>query len=100
MTHIRSDRGRPAGRAARDDWRQRQLYAALLGPPEPELTCDECFEQLDRYVEVALAGADPDRAVPGMAAHLVGCPACGDDHDSLLAYVRHVGEHASPPPPA
>lgn len=64
------------------------LIAALLGPAGPELTCEECFEQLDRYVDVQLAGADPDRAVPGMREHLVGCPACADDHESLLDYVR------------
>jgi hypothetical protein len=38
------------------------LIAALLGPAGPELTCEDCFEQLDRYVDLALAGADPDRA--------------------------------------
>lgn len=65
-----------------------ELIAALLGPPGPELTCEECFEQLDRYVDVELAGADPDRAVPGMRAHLIGCPACADDHESLLDFVR------------
>jgi hypothetical protein len=70
---------------------RRRLIAALLGPDEPELTCEECFEQLDRYVEVAVAGADPDTAVPGMRAHLVGCPACSEDHESLLAYVRRAG---------
>ena len=74
-----------------------RLIAALLGPPGPELTCEECFEQLDRYVDVALAGADPDEAVPGMRAHLIGCPACSEDHDSLLEYVRHA---ATPPPAA
>ena len=66
---------------------QRRLIAALLGPAEPELTCEECFEHLDRYVDTALAGADPDRAVPGMRAHLVGCPACSEDHDSLVAFI-------------
>jgi hypothetical protein len=76
------------------------LIVALLGPAGPELTCEDCFEQLDRYVDLALAGADPDRAVPGMRAHLVGCPACRDDHDSLLSYVRHVGPDATPPPAA
>jgi hypothetical protein len=74
------------------------LIAALLGPAGPELTCEDCFEQLDRYVDLALAGAEPDRAVPGMRAHLIGCPACRDDHDSLLSYVKHAG--ADTPPPA
>ena len=31
-----------------------ELLARLLGPAGPELTCDECFEQLDRYVELEL----------------------------------------------
>lgn len=75
---------------------RRCLIAALLGPGEPELTCEECFDQLDRYVEVAVAGADPDRAVPGMRAHLIGCPACRDDHESLLEYVGRAGDDGSP----
>jgi hypothetical protein len=57
----------------------------LLGPAEPEVGCDECFEQLDRYVELELAGADADAAVPGLRAHLVGCPACREEHESLRA---------------
>ena len=68
-----------------------ELIAALLGPAEAELTCAECFEYLDRYVDVALAGGDPDAAVPGMHAHLIGCPACREDHESLLEYVRRAG---------
>jgi len=60
---------------------------ALLGPKGPELTCEECFDHLDRFVELELSGVDPEVGVPGMRAHLAGCPACADDHASLLAYV-------------
>ena len=60
---------------------------ALLGPQGPELTCEECFDHLDRFVDLELSGADPEAAVPGMRAHLAGCPACADDHASLLAFV-------------
>jgi hypothetical protein len=63
------------------------MLARLLGPGLPEVTCDECFEHLDRYVEVELAGGDADVAVPGLGAHLDGCPACREEHDSLLAFV-------------
>jgi hypothetical protein len=59
----------------------------VLGPAGPELTCEECFEHLDRHVELTLAGADAETAVPGMAAHLEGCPACHEDHESLMALV-------------
>ena len=58
---------------------------SLLGPEGPEVTCDECFERLDEYVELELAGLDAERRIPGMRAHLEGCSACREDHDSLLA---------------
>jgi predicted anti-sigma-YlaC factor YlaD len=61
------------------------LIARLLGPPGPEVTCETCFEELDRYVELELAGKDAEAAVPGMRAHLQGCPACREEHDSLVA---------------
>jgi hypothetical protein len=64
-----------------------QRLHRVLGPAGPELTCEACFEQLDHHVELALAGADADAAVPGMRAHLEGCPACQEDHASLMALV-------------
>jgi hypothetical protein len=64
------------------------IIARLLGPSEPEVGCDECFAELDRYVELEVAGADADAAVPGLRAHFDGCPACREEHDSLLELVR------------
>jgi hypothetical protein len=66
----------------------RGLLRALLGPQGPELTCDECFAQLDRYVELELSGVDADAAIPGMRAHLEGCRACDEDHQSLRALLQ------------
>jgi hypothetical protein len=66
----------------------RSRLGRVLGPAGPELTCDQCFEHLDRYVELELAGRDADAAVPGMRAHLEGCPACGEDHESLTALLN------------
>ena len=63
----------------------------LLGPDGPEVTCEACFEHLDEYVELELAGEDAEARVPGMRAHLQGCPACHEDHESLLALVALDG---------
>jgi anti-sigma factor RsiW len=62
-----------------------RLVEGLLGPDGPELTCDECFRELDRYVELELADEAADARVPGMAEHLQGCPACAEEHASLVA---------------
>ncbi len=60
----------------------------LVGPAGPELSCEECFEVLDAYVERELADAGAEAAMPAMRAHLQGCSACREDHDSLLAVLR------------
>jgi hypothetical protein len=65
----------------------KQALGRLLGPAGPEVGCDECFEQLDRYVELELAGEDADTAIPGLRAHLDGCPACREEYESLRALV-------------
>jgi len=70
---------------------------ALLGMEGPDVGCDGCFELLDEYVEAEVAGAHAAAAFPGMAQHLVCCPACDEEAVSLAAL------HARPPsvrPPA
>jgi len=72
-----------------------RLLARLTGPSGPELSCEQCFEELDRYVELELAGLGADAAVPGMRAHLEGCSACEEDHESLRALLlRDAGQGA------
>jgi hypothetical protein len=63
----------------------------LLGPTGFEVTCEQCFELLDQYVELELAGADADERLPGLRTHLQGCPACREDHESLRALVAADG---------
>jgi hypothetical protein len=69
----------PTGRRRGDG----ELLDALLGPGAHELGCDECFAELDRYVELELARREVDDLVPGMRAHLAGCPACAEEYRSL-----------------
>jgi anti-sigma factor RsiW len=79
-----------------NDQRLSPVLHRLLGPGRPEVTCEVCFEELDRYVDLELSGADAETAVPGMRAHLQGCPACAEEHASLTALLTH-GETPSHP---
>lgn len=73
-----------------------ELIARMLGPEGPELTCEECFDRLDEYVEAELAqgAGSAEQLIPGMRAHLHGCPACEEDHESLLAYMKRDSQGA------
>ena len=75
--------------------KQSSALERMLGPTGYEVGCDECFERLDEFVELELAGLDADARIPGLGAHLEGCPACREDHDALHALLvveRRTGE--------
>lgn len=69
-----------------------EMLGRVLGPGAPELTCEQCFDELDRYVEMTLAGEPADERIPGMRAHLEGCPACAEDFRSLRDLVGREGD--------
>jgi hypothetical protein len=67
----------------------RAAVAEVLTPHQREvlLTVVAGRVPLDRYVELELAGEDPDAHLPGLRAHLAGCLACREEHESLRALV-------------
>ena len=69
------------------DQRTDTTIRRLLGPAEPEVLCEECFEKLDQYVDLELRGGAADEAIPGMRPHLDGCPACHEEYLGLRELV-------------
>jgi hypothetical protein len=55
--------------------------ASLLADTSPYLSCDDCFAQMDVYVE--RRRADPQHVDPAMEAHLAGCGACAEEVATL-----------------
>jgi len=63
-----------------------EAIARLLTDTEPYLSCDDCFKQIDRYVERRLA--EPNYDDPLMEAHLTGCGACAEEARTLAELLR------------
>ena len=78
---------------ARSDYRHSMLER-LLGPTGPEVSCEQCFELLDEYVDLELSSGDAEARVPDLRNHLDGCPACREDYESLREFV--AARHPSP----
>jgi DNA-directed RNA polymerase specialized sigma24 family protein len=86
-----------ATKARRMAWRDRELprppedWVAMADPDgRPEAAAEHA--EPDRYVELELAGQDPDVQLPGLGAHLAGCPACREEHESLRALLAAEGD--------
>lgn len=63
---------------------------ALLRDTTPWLSCEDCFERMDSYVEAVRR--DPGYLDQAMSTHLRGCSACDEEAQSLLALVTEGSE--------
>lgn len=62
-----------------------QAARSLTLDTEPYLSCDDCFDLVDGYVEALLS--DPGHDLPAMRIHLAGCAACAEEARSLIGFV-------------
>jgi hypothetical protein len=65
------------------------LASSSLTQPMPSSWWPGSFEKLDEYVELELQGTHAEDRIPGMRAHLEGCPACHEEYASLRELVQN-----------
>ena len=66
----------------------KQMVREIITTRPDEIGCDKCFEQLDRFVEMTLAGKNAAEAMPLVQDHLERCPDCREEFEALLAALR------------
>lgn len=55
---------------------------------DEELSCDEVFELLDQYAEMALRGEDVSAFMPQVKHHLDLCGECNEEYEALLKMLQ------------
>lgn len=66
----------------------KRLVRAILTVHEDEIGCGDCFEEVDRFVEMTLAGKNAAEAMPLVADHLQRCRDCREEYEALLHVLR------------
>lgn len=64
------------------------LIKMSLASREREINCEECGNELDRYVDLLLEGEDPTRLMPLIEQHLSVCSCCHSEYEALLLAVK------------
>jgi hypothetical protein len=68
----------------------KQLVRNILSTRPDEIGCDKCLEQLDRFVEMELAGKNAAEVMPLVQDHLERCRDCREEFEALLKALRYV----------
>lgn len=66
----------------------RQMAGGIMTTRPDEIGCAECFEQMDQFVEINLAGKDPAEAMPLVQDHLNRCSDCREEFEALLVALQ------------
>ncbi len=66
------------------------LVRLIITTRPDEIGCDECLEEVDRFVEIKLAGLDAAEAMPLVQDHLDKCRDCREEFEALLRALRTI----------
>ena len=66
------------------------LLQSALTTEEYEINCLECFDLLDQYADVIIAGADPSEILPAVRQHLNNCPNCTHEFEALMLMLQEA----------
>jgi hypothetical protein len=61
---------------------------------DEEISCDECFDQVSRFVELEISSQNAVAQMPQIKQHLDQCRACRDEYEALrdLRLLEEKGE--------
>ncbi len=62
----------------------KKMIKAVAMTASEEIGCDECFDKLNEFAEMKLAGKSPETAMPLVADHLEKCGECREEYRALL----------------
>lgn len=66
----------------------RRILESVADVRSDEICCGECYDHLDRFAELTLAGRSTAEAMPLIEDHMAKCGCCRTEFEALLAALR------------
>jgi hypothetical protein len=66
----------------------KRVVRGIVTAHPDEIGCTACFERLDEFVDLTLAGKDAATALPLVNDHLQRCANCHEEFEALLEAVK------------
>ena len=73
----------------------KKMILILTNTNTDEISCDECFDEIDRFAEIELVGKSAAEAMPLVRDHLERCLDCREEYEALIAALKIYGSSRS-----
>ncbi len=70
----------------------REMMRSIHMTHQHELTCGECYSEVDRFAEMELTGKNPGEAMPLVQQHLERCGNCKEEYEALLKALQAMAD--------
>ena len=70
----------------------KKVLKTLAITQEEEMTCGECYEEIDQYVEMLREGKTAAEVMPLVKHHITLCPPCREEFEALLEALKASDE--------
>ena len=70
----------------------KKMVRSIAATKPDEIGCEECFEQVDQFVDLKLQGKNAAEALPLVQDHLDRCNGCREEFEALLDCIRATVE--------
>jgi hypothetical protein len=65
-----------------------KMARGIMSTRPDEIGCEECFAEMDQFVELTLVGKNAAEAMPLVQDHLDRCKNCREEYEALLEALR------------
>lgn len=72
-----------------------EVMKTIFAAQEDDITCDECYDHIDQYVDMLRAGQDPAQVLPQVKSHLEQCGCCAGEFQALIAILEAEASETS-----
>lgn len=64
------------------------IMKMIFSVSDKEITCDECYDHIDQYVDMLREGQDPAAVLPQVKYHLSYCKCCVEEFEALITILE------------
>ena len=68
----------------------KKVLQTLTITQQEEMTCGECYTEIDQYVDMLREGVSPAEVMPLVKHHITLCPPCREEFEALLIALEAI----------
>ena len=65
-----------------------QIVQNIMSTSEEDIGCDDCYEHVDRYVDMLESGEKPDEVMLQVQQHMNNCRCCQEELTALISVIE------------